>query len=76
MRRLRDIRRGVIWTDRGRMDGWTDGRTDRRTDGWTDKLTEKWLIESRSTQLKIQILLLITINIYVYGNHFFPSQHK
>ena len=31
----------------------TDGPTDRRTDGPTDRRTEKWLIESRSTRLKM-----------------------
>ena len=30
----------------------TYGRTDQRTDGPTDRRTKKWLIESRSTQLK------------------------
>ena len=36
---------------------WTDGPTDRLTDGPTDK----WLIESRSTQLKIVETLSVLV---------------
>ena len=35
-----------------RTDGWTNGQMERQSDGPTDRRIEKWLVGSRSTQLK------------------------
>ena len=52
------------------MEGQTDRPMDRRTDGQTDQRTKKWLIDLRSTRLKMRKISLWKCATHPPAHHF------